>query len=82
MAALMYNGVNSTIDALRGKHDFIGSIAAGALTGAVFKSTGGVPVSPSKSCCSILICKFWQPGSNPWPLLQFWDQAWPESGVM
>ena len=58
MAALMYNGVNSTIDALRGKHDSIGSVAAGALTGAAFKSTGGVPFSPSKSCCSILICNF------------------------
>jgi hypothetical protein len=41
-AALMYNGVNSTIDALRGEHDSMGSIAAGALTGAIFKSTGNL----------------------------------------
>jgi len=40
LQALMYNGVNSTIDALRGKHDSMGSMAAGALTGAIFKSTG------------------------------------------
>jgi len=39
-AALGYNGINSTIDAVRGKHDTFGSMAAGALTGALFKSTG------------------------------------------
>ncbi|KAH9975888.1 Tim17/Tim22/Tim23/Pmp24 family-domain-containing protein [Lactifluus volemus] len=40
--ALGYNGINSTIDAVRGKHDVFGSMAAGALTGALFKSTAGV----------------------------------------
>ncbi|KAH9479655.1 Mitochondrial import inner membrane translocase subunit tim23 [Psilocybe cubensis] len=40
--ALMYNGVNSSIDALRGKHDTAGSMAAGAVTGALFKSTAGI----------------------------------------
>ena len=38
--ALGYNGINSTIDAVRGKHDAFGSMVAGALTGALFKSTG------------------------------------------
>ena len=38
--ALLYNGVNSSIDAMRGKHDTMGSMAAGAVTGAIFKSTG------------------------------------------
>ena len=38
--ALLYNGVNSSIDAMRGKHDTLGSMAAGAVTGAIFKSTG------------------------------------------
>ena len=35
------NGVNSStrIDAMRGKHDTMGSTAAGAVTGAIFKST-------------------------------------------
>ncbi|KAF9526140.1 Tim17/Tim22/Tim23/Pmp24 family-domain-containing protein [Crepidotus variabilis] len=42
VAALMYNGVNSTIDAFRGQHDSMGSMAAGAVTGALFKSTAGV----------------------------------------
>ncbi|TEB29082.1 Tim17-domain-containing protein [Coprinellus micaceus] len=40
--ALIYNGINSSIDAYRGQHDTAGSMAAGALTGAVFRSTAGV----------------------------------------
>ncbi|KAH3903569.1 protein transporter TIM23 SCDLUD_001211 [Saccharomycodes ludwigii] len=40
--ALMYNIIDSTIDAYRGKHDTINSITAGALTGALFKSTRGL----------------------------------------
>lgn len=40
--ALLYNGVNSSIDGMRGKHDTMGSMAAGAVTGAIFKSTAGI----------------------------------------
>ncbi|KAH9939135.1 Tim17-domain-containing protein [Amylocystis lapponica] len=40
--ALVYNGVNSVIDQTRGKHDTVGSMAAGAVTGALYKSTAGV----------------------------------------
>ncbi|KAI0044529.1 Tim17-domain-containing protein [Auriscalpium vulgare] len=40
--ALAYNGINSSIDGLRGKHDTMGSMAAGALTGALYKSSAGV----------------------------------------
>jgi len=39
---MMYNGVNSTIGYYRGKHDSMNSIAAGAISGAVFRSTRGV----------------------------------------
>jgi mitochondrial import inner membrane translocase subunit TIM23 len=38
--ALVYNGINSTIDSFRGKHDIAGSMTAGGLTGALYKSTG------------------------------------------
>lgn len=38
--ALTYNAINSTVDAFRGKHDIYGSMAAGGLTGALYKSTG------------------------------------------
>ncbi|KAM5534689.1 hypothetical protein V8D89_011701 [Ganoderma adspersum] len=40
--ALVYNAFNSSIDHFRGEHDTYGSMAAGALTGALFKSTAGV----------------------------------------
>ncbi|KAG0676838.1 Mitochondrial import inner membrane translocase subunit tim23 [Kluyveromyces marxianus] len=40
--ALTYNLINSTIDSLRGKHDVTGSVVAGALTGAVFRSSRGL----------------------------------------
>lgn len=36
----MYNGINSSIDAVRGEHDTVGSMAAGALTGVLYKATG------------------------------------------
>jgi mitochondrial import inner membrane translocase subunit TIM23 len=40
--AMMYNGINSTIGYYRGKHDAFNSVAAGAISGAIFKSTRGV----------------------------------------
>ncbi|KAF8517986.1 Tim17-domain-containing protein [Hysterangium stoloniferum] len=40
--ALAYNAINSSIDAYRGKHDIWGGMAAGGLTGALYKSTAGV----------------------------------------
>ncbi len=50
--ALVYNGINSTIDHLRGRHDALGSMAAGGLTGALYKSTGvysDIPTLPGNS---------------------------------
>lgn len=40
--AMVYNGFNSTIGHYRGKHDAVNSVAAGALSGMLFKSTRGV----------------------------------------
>ncbi|KAK2070623.1 hypothetical protein P8C59_005101 [Phyllachora maydis] len=40
--AIWYNGINSFVGYLRGKHDAANSIAAGFLSGAIFKSTQGV----------------------------------------
>ncbi|KAA6414018.1 MAG: mitochondrial import inner membrane translocase subunit tim23 [Lasallia pustulata] len=40
--AMVYNGINSTIGHYRGKHDSANSVAAGALSGMLFKSTRGV----------------------------------------
>ena len=41
VVAMVYNGANSLIGYGRGKHDAANSIAAGALSGMVFKSTRG-----------------------------------------
>lgn len=42
VVAMVYNGINSTIGYYRGKHDVSNSVVAGALSGAIFKSTRGV----------------------------------------
>ena len=42
VVAMVYNGVNSTIGHYRGKHDMTNSVVAGAISGAIFKSTKGV----------------------------------------
>ena len=39
---MVYNGINSTIGYYRGRHDSANSIAAGALSGMLFKSTKGL----------------------------------------
>lgn len=40
--AMVYNGLNSTIGYYRGKHDSFNSVAAGAMSGMLFKSTKGL----------------------------------------
>jgi import inner membrane translocase subunit TIM23 len=40
--ALVYNGFNSFIGHMRGKHDSANSVLAGALSGMIFKSTRGL----------------------------------------
>lgn len=40
--ALIYNMVDSAIDNVRGKHDDMNSLAAGAITGAFFRSSAGL----------------------------------------
>jgi mitochondrial import inner membrane translocase subunit TIM23 len=42
VVAMMYNGINSFIGYQRGKHDEYNSIAAGAISGAIFRSTKGI----------------------------------------
>ncbi|GAV27656.1 hypothetical protein PMKS-001124 [Pichia membranifaciens] len=38
---LLYNIIDSSLDAYRGRHDDLNSLASGALAGAIFKSTSG-----------------------------------------
>ncbi|CAI7660352.1 hypothetical protein N7527_010316 [Penicillium freii] len=42
VVAMVYNGFNSSLGYVRGKHDASNSIVAGALSGMVFKSTRGL----------------------------------------
>ncbi|KAJ5384090.1 Mitochondrial inner membrane translocase subunit Tim17/Tim22/Tim23/peroxisomal protein PMP24 [Penicillium concentricum] len=42
VVAMVYNGINSGLGVVRGKHDASNSIVAGALSGMVFKSTRGL----------------------------------------
>ncbi|KAF2714207.1 mitochondrial import inner membrane translocase subunit tim23 [Pleomassaria siparia CBS 279.74] len=42
VVAMVYNGTNSTIGYYRGKHDVTNSVVAGAISGAIFKSTRGL----------------------------------------
>jgi mitochondrial import inner membrane translocase subunit TIM23 len=41
VVAMCYNGINSTIGYYRGRHDTANSVAAGALSGMLFRSTKG-----------------------------------------
>ncbi|CCF48588.1 hypothetical protein NDA11_005107 [Ustilago hordei] len=41
VVALIYNLVDASIDGVRGKHDIYGAVAAGGLSGALFKCTSG-----------------------------------------
>ena len=47
VVAMLYNGINSSIGAVRGKHDTVNSVMAGALSGAIFKRYHTFP-SPIK----------------------------------
>ncbi|RDL34397.1 Uncharacterized protein BP5553_07525 [Venustampulla echinocandica] len=40
--AMVYNGFNSFIGHIRGKHDSVNSVVAGAISGMIFKSSRGV----------------------------------------
>lgn len=77
-AALIYNGINSTIDVYRGHHhDVYGSMAAAAATGAIWRSTGARALSPASSARLLLVSRHTdlmvsprlcplQPASSPW----------------
>jgi inner membrane translocase subunit Tim23 len=53
--AMVYNGMNSTIGYYRGKHDTTNSVVAGALSGALFKSTRGTrQIAISSGICASL----------------------------
>ncbi|QLQ81329.1 hypothetical protein HG537_0F00900 [Torulaspora globosa] len=57
--ALTYNLINSSIDSFRGKHDTPGSVVAGALTGALFKSSRGLKAMGYSSVMMAVAAASW-----------------------
>ncbi|KAG0363815.1 mitochondrial import inner membrane translocase subunit tim23 [Gamsiella multidivaricata] len=62
--ALMYNGVNGAIGRARGTYDPLNSVAAGALTGALFKSTAGLRAAGSAGGVCAALAGIWAFGKE------------------
>ncbi|KAK3825363.1 MAG: Tim17/Tim22/Tim23/Pmp24 family-domain-containing protein, partial [Benniella sp.] len=62
--ALMYNGINGAVGRARGHHDPMNSVAAGALTGAIFKSTAGLRAAGSAGGVCAVLAGIWAFGKE------------------
>ncbi|KAG0196019.1 Mitochondrial import inner membrane translocase subunit tim23 [Mortierella sp. GBA30] len=62
--ALMYNGLGGAIGKARGYHDPLNSVAAGALTGALFKSTAGLRAAGSAGGVCAVLAGIWAFGKE------------------
>ncbi|KAG0314067.1 Mitochondrial import inner membrane translocase subunit tim23 [Dissophora globulifera] len=62
--ALMYNGISGGITKARGTYDPLNSIAAGALTGALFKSTAGLRAAGSAGGVCAVAAGIWAFGRD------------------
>ncbi|KAG0347049.1 Mitochondrial import inner membrane translocase subunit tim23 [Podila humilis] len=62
--ALMYNGINGAVSRARGEYDPINSVVAGALTGAVFKSTAGLRAAGSAGGVCAVLAGIWAFGKE------------------
>lgn len=56
---ILYNVIDSSLDAYRGRHDDLNSLASGALAGAIFKSTSGVKAMCYSSGLMTLAAASW-----------------------
>jgi import inner membrane translocase subunit TIM23 len=68
---MVYNGINSYIGYLRGKHDSANSIAAGALSGMIFKSTRGIRPMMISGGIVASVAGAWAVSSRGLPLLVY-----------
>ncbi|EPQ28466.1 uncharacterized protein PFL1_03769 [Pseudozyma flocculosa PF-1] len=59
VVALIYNLVDAAIDATRGKHDIYGAVAAGGLSGALFKCTAGTRPMMTASAIMMAAAATW-----------------------
>lgn len=57
--AMTYNLFDAAIDAARGKHDVYGSLASGALSGALYGSTGGLRAMAVSSTLMVAAAAAW-----------------------
>lgn len=64
VVAIVYNCFNSYIGHLRGKHDWLNSIGAGALSGALFKSTRGLRPMMTSSLVVASVAGVWAVSST------------------
>ncbi|KAF9279502.1 Mitochondrial import inner membrane translocase subunit tim23 [Mortierella alpina] len=62
--ALMYNGIGGALGKARGHHDPLNSVAAGALTGALFKSTAGLRAAGSAGGVCAVLAGIWAFGKE------------------
>jgi import inner membrane translocase subunit TIM23 len=62
---MVYNGFNSAIGVARGKHDSANSVAAGALSGMLFKSTRGLKPMMISGGIVASIAGAWAVSSRP-----------------
>ncbi|KAG0353294.1 Mitochondrial import inner membrane translocase subunit tim23 [Podila minutissima] len=62
--ALMYNGINGAIARGRGQYDPVNSVVAGAVTGAVFKSTAGLRAAGSAGGICAVLAGIWAFGKD------------------
>ena len=60
----MYNGINGGITKARGTYDPLNSVVAGALTGALFKSTAGLRAAGSAGGVCAVAAGIWAFGKD------------------
>jgi import inner membrane translocase subunit TIM23 len=75
VVAMVYNGFNSAIGVARGKHDSANSVAAGALSGMLFKSTRGLKPMMISGGIVASIAGAWAVSSRPQYLIDLRDPA-------
>ena len=66
VVAMMYNGINSTIGYYRGKHDAMNSVAAGGISGMIFKSSRGIRPMMISGGIVASLAGSWAVSTVPW----------------
>ncbi|OZJ04108.1 hypothetical protein BZG36_02849 [Bifiguratus adelaidae] len=62
--AMMYNATNSMVGHFRGHHDPLNSAVAGAISGAIFKSTAGIKTMGTSAALCAALATAWSVGKE------------------